>query len=107
MPEISIPLSDAATLAIECWRLNRTADVTSLRRSVRRIQAVLNRIGIQFQDMTGRPYDPGMVPEVIEVQEHQNTTEAIIQETISPTVFWKEQVIEPGQIIISKALDNE
>jgi len=62
-------------------------------------------MGIEVVDFSGRPYDPGMVPDVVEVREDQGLQDgyAIIEETIAPTVTWRGQVIEPGQIIVKRS----
>ena len=53
-------------------------------------------MGIEVVDFSGRPYDPGMVPEVVEVREDQGLPDghAIIDETVAPTVTWRGQVIK-------------
>jgi hypothetical protein len=55
--------------------------------------------------MKGRPYDPGMVPEVVDVREDQGLPDghAIIEETVAPTVTLRGQVIKAGQIIVKRS----
>ena len=102
----------ACALSLECWRLSLIAEVlrdssegAGLRHAVRRITETLKEMGIEVVDFAGRPYDPGMVPEVVEVREDQGLPEghAIIDETIAPTVTWRGQVINPGQIIVKRS----
>ena len=85
----------ACTLSLECWRLNRIAELlkdsnqgAGLRRAVRRITETLDGMGIAVVDFTGRTYDPGMVPVVVEVREDQGLPngKSVIDETIAPTV---------------------
>jgi hypothetical protein len=94
---------------MECWRLTRIAELlkdsnegAGLRHAVRRITETLKGMGIEVVDFAGRPYDPGMVPEVVEVREDQGLPEghAIIDETIAPTLTWRGHVIKPGKIIV-------
>lgn len=77
----------------------------SLTHAVREITEILDEAGIGVLDLAGRSYDPGMVPEVLEVQIDPDLPEgsAVIDETVSPTVTWHGQVIEPGQIIVRQA----
>jgi hypothetical protein len=97
----------ACVLALECWRLSLIAQLlkdgsqgAGLRHAVRRITETLKGIGIEVVDFSGRPYDPGMVPEVVEVREVQGLQDGqpIIDETVAPTVTWRGQVIKPGQL---------
>src|SRR3989442_704214 len=107
--ELPITVDAACTLSLECWRLSRIAELfkgsdegAGLRHAVRRISETLEGVGIEVVDFAGRPYDPGMVPEVAEVREDQGLPDghAVIDETIAPTVTWRRQVIKPGQIIV-------
>ena len=74
--ELPIALDGACALSLECWRLRRLAEQMGdtsaglgLRHAVRRISDTLGKMGIEAFDFAGRTYDPGMVPEVIEVRE--------------------------------------
>jgi hypothetical protein len=77
----------------------------ALRHASRRITEILGSIGIQTVDFAGRRYDPGMVPEVIEVREDQALPDglSVIAETITPTVTWRGQVVKTGQIILKRS----
>lgn len=63
------------------------------------------RNGIEVVDFAGRTYDPGMVPEVVDVREDPEMPRGrlVIDETIAQTVTWRGQVVEPGQIIIKRS----
>ncbi len=107
--ELPMDADGACAIALECWRLSVMAELlkdsnhgAGLRHTVRRITESLKGMGIEVIDFSGRPYDPGMVPEVIEVRNDQGLPDghAIIDETIAPTVTWRGQVIRPGQIIV-------
>ena len=110
--ELQIPMERACVLSIECWRLGRLADSLkqtnnrmALVRAVRQITEILSEAGIEVVDFIGRNYDPGMVPEVLEVRDDPDIPEetAVIDETVSPTIMWHGQVIKPGQIIVRQA----
>jgi hypothetical protein len=107
--ELPITLDAACALSLECWRLSRIADLlrdsnegAGLRHAVRRITETLKGMGVEVVDFAGRTYDPGMVPEVVEVREDQGLPDghAVIDETIAPTVTWRGQVVKLGQIIV-------
>jgi hypothetical protein len=110
--ELLIDPEGACAIALECWRLSFIAELlkdsnhgAGLRHAVRRIAETLKEMGVEVVDLAGRPYDPGMVPEVVEVREDQGFSDghAIIAETIAPTVTWRGQVIKPGQIIVTRS----
>ena len=110
--ELPMDADGACALSLECWRLSLIAELlkdsnqgAGLRHAVRRITETLKGMGIEVVDFAGRPYDPGMVPEVVEVREDQGLPDghAIIDETIAPTVTWRGQVIKPGQIIVKRS----
>jgi len=111
--ELTIPIDGASTLSQECWRLGRIAESlkdgnerAGIRHGVRNIAKTLAGIGIEVVDFNGRTYDPGMVPEVVEVREDLGlrNDQAVVDETIAPTVIWNGQVIKTGQIVVKRSL---
>lgn len=110
--ELAIAVEGVCTLSLECWRLSRMGELlknnnegAGLRHAVRRITQTLEGMGIEVVDFAGRTYDPGMVPEVVEVREDQGLPDghAVIDETITPTVTWRGQVVKSGQIIVKRS----
>ncbi|MBU1207206.1 MAG: hypothetical protein KKH04_09805 [Proteobacteria bacterium] len=110
--ELRISLKRACSLSLECWRLRRLAEQVGdanagsvLRHVIRRITEILEDMGIEVVDFVGRTYDPGMVSEVVEVREDQALLDgdAIIDETIAPTVIWRGQVVSSRQIIVKRS----
>lgn len=111
-PLLPIPIESARALSLECWRLNQAVELLKgtngapgLRHAVRRITEVLATMDIEIIDFSGRAYDPGMVPEVVEVREDAATPAGAerIDETIAPTVIWRGQVLSPGKLIVRRA----
>ena len=111
-PELSIAVEGACTLSLECWRLKGIAELvkegtegSGLRHVIRCITDTLAEMGIEVVDFAGRTYDPGMVPEVVDVREDPEMPRgsAVIDETIAPTVTWRGQVVAPGQIIVKRS----
>ena len=110
--ELPMTVKSACALSLECWRLSRIAELlknstegAGLRQAVRRITETLQGIGIEVVDFAGRTYDPGMVPEVVEVREDEGLPDghAVIDETIAPTITWRGQVVMPGAIIVNRS----
>lgn len=109
--ELPMPIEGARTFALECWRLARIAvllkdsgEGAGLRHAVRRLNEALDAMEVQIIDFAGRVYDPGMVPEVLEVREEPGLpdSDAVVDETVAPTVTWRGQVITNGQIIVKR-----
>ena len=110
--ELTIPVDGASTLSLECWRLGRIAELlkdgnerAGIRHAVRSIAKTLASIGIEVVDFNGRTYDSGMVPEVVEVREDHGLPDgqAVVDETVAPTVIWHGQVIKAGQIVVKRS----
>ena len=110
--ELPLDKEAACSLSLECWRLSLIAELlrdsnegAGVRHAVRSITETLKGIGIEVVDFSGRPYDPGMVPEVVDVREDQGLPDghAIIEETVAPTVTLRGQVIKAGQIIVKRS----
>jgi len=110
--ELPMTVESAYALSLECWRLSGIAELlkdssegAGLRHAVRCITDILDGMGIQIVTFDKRTYDPGMVPEVVEVREDQGLPDglAVIDETIAPTVTWRGQVVKPGQIILRRS----
>src|SRR3974390_1987635 len=107
--ELPISVEGVCDISMECWRLRKIAegqiegdDAAGMRHAVRRIGDVLSGMGVEIVDLVGRSYDPGLVPEVIEVRLDDTLPKGrvIIHETIVPTVIWRGQVVGRGQIVV-------
>lgn len=107
------PAARAGQLATECWRLGRLKRATclvgndrlALDRTVRCLTEILNSVGLEIIDFAGTAYDPGIVPEVLDVQIDSTfpAGTSLIEETVLPTVTWNNKVIQVGQIIVKQA----
>jgi hypothetical protein len=110
--DLAISVEGACDISLECWRLGQlgqlqkdSSDGAGLRHAARRITETLSAMGIEIIDFAGRIYDPGLVPEVVEVRQDETLPDghAVIEETIAPTVTWRGRVIKPGQIIVRRS----
>ena len=110
--ELVLPLANCCALASEVWRLARyvdsignTSDAVALRYSLRQLSKVLEELKIAVIDLAGKPYDSGMVQEVLEVIDDPEMTvgQQLIAETISPTVTWDGIIAQPGQITLRRS----
>jgi hypothetical protein len=110
---LQMPLEKASELATECWRLCKWTKASStlgtdrqvLDRVARRLNEILNSIGVRTIDLAGTAYDPGVVSEVLDVQIDSTLPDgtSLIDETVLPTVIWNDMVIQMGQIIVRQA----
>lgn len=110
---LQMSISVACELATECWRLSRlnkasflyTNDRLVLERSVRRLNEMLDRVGVRLIDIAGTTYDPGIAAEVLEVQVDNSLPNdtSVVEETVLPTVMCNGKVVQPGQIVVRKA----
>jgi len=72
----------------------------------------LESIGIRIEDLTGKPFVPGMALNVVSSQPNSSVSADRIAETLKPTVYFRDQFIQAGDVIIegppsSKSLGKE
>jgi hypothetical protein len=110
---VSVSSDGVCALYSEIWRLEQLAELlvdriqsASARRIARQIRAGLAEIDVEIIDYAGRPYDPGMVPEVLDVQLVDGVADAgdTVSETIEPTLVWRGQVLRRGQIVVRRVV---
>ena len=110
---VSVSSDGVCALYSEIWRLEQLAELlvdriqsASARRIARQIRAGLAEIDVEIIDYAGRPYDPGMVPEVLDVQLVDGVADVgdTVSETIEPTLVWRGQVLRRGQIVVRRVV---
>lgn len=99
-----------ADISTGLWRLRQKmvqpgADrsLEEMRRAFRDFESVwdtLTQAGIKIQDHTGTAYDPGMLLRVIAFQPTTGLSGEKVIETIKPTVYYKDNSIQIGQVIV-------
>jgi len=106
---ISVPLSALINLAVEQARLanwlaaNATgAGAGPARHAIRKLEEFLQRNELSVQSLDGRPHDPGLAAQVIDVVEDPSLPpgQAIIDQTLSPMVLWRGQVVRPAEVVM-------
>jgi hypothetical protein len=111
-----VDLSSVIDLAIEIWRLqDRVKKLESAARrqdpsiafSIDKIQHVLKEIGIETRDYTGQTYNEGMSLDVFtfDYAVEEKPTHRIVQETVSPAIFFDGILHKMAQVIVGKAGD--
>lgn len=112
--ELFGPLIEVATNA---WRLKiRMVDsetgepkeeMHKLYRFVEAMFRGLEQAGIRVVDTVGKTYDSGMPLKVLNFEPVPGLQREEIIETVRPTIFWKEQLLRAGEIIVGTPIREE
>lgn len=109
---LEVPLPALVELAVEWWRLDRWANgpradaaAAHARHVARRLGKFLEERGLSALDLTGRPHDPGLAAEVLDVIHDPALAEGpgVVEETVSPVVLWRGTVARHGQVVIRRS----
>jgi len=105
---LEVPLSSLVELAVDWWRLERwagsdAASASHARHVARRLGRFLSERGFSVMDLTGRPYEPGLAVEVIDViGDGAGGGAELIDETVAPVVLWRGSVVRHGQVVVRR-----
>jgi len=97
-------------VAIECWRIKKLIPEFSdnkkhlvLGSSVEKIIEALSQNGIELDDPEGQEFRDGMTLEVALFEEKLDLAAnvRIVSETLSPTVYVKDKLVQPARVIVS------
>jgi hypothetical protein len=113
-----LDITSMIDLAIEIWRLQERLKKMSLSlgkddaASVfagEKIRDIFSQIGIEIRDFTGQPYNEGMSLDVLtsDYPVGENPPHRIVQETISPAVYFDGKLVKMSQVIIGKGADPD
>jgi hypothetical protein len=100
---------ECKTLAIEVWRLKRSlktlpagVNTGSFGVSVDRLEDLLLAMGVEIHDPSGETYDEGMTLSVSLFEKSKSLPQGLkrIADTISPTIYWKGRMLQPGTVIV-------
>jgi hypothetical protein len=107
---LEITMEAACDISLECWRLTRAAvsakegnDSASVRYSARRITEALKTLGLETIDLTGRKYDAGLAPEVLNVilDDTVPKGELLIEERSARSLLGADGSSRPGKSSLS------
>ncbi|MGH4023071.1 MAG: hypothetical protein ACRDRV_00630 [Pseudonocardiaceae bacterium] len=108
-PAVAQPLDDQALAGVvtSMWRAQRKVEseepVGPMRQVGRHVQAAwdsLDRIGVKVLDHDGEPFDSGLSLEALAIQPHPGLHRETVIETVKPTIYRNEQLIQMGQVIV-------
>ena len=109
-----LELSSFIDLAIEVWRLqDRVSKLqsaagredASIAFSIDKIRHVLREIGLEARDYIGQTYNEGMSLDVLtfDYLPGEKPANRIVQETVSPAIFFDGKLHKMSQVIVGKA----
>jgi hypothetical protein len=100
-----------ADIATNAWKAKgKMLDATTgevrdeMKRVYRHIEGVLESLqamGLDVKDHTGDAFDYGLPLKVITTQPTQGITRESVIETIKPTIYWQQQMIQTGEVVIA------
>lgn len=112
-----VDLASVLDIAIEVWRLQDRFTKLQLATgrqdpgitfSIEKIQHVLREIGIEARDYTGQAYNEGMSLDVLtfDYPAEARPINRVVQETVSPAIFFDGKLHKMAQVIVGKAGDG-
>jgi hypothetical protein len=106
--QLTVHLSSLVDLSVEHWRLARWLDSVApgssaalARHALRRMGDFLKSQGLEARSLDGEIFDAGMAVKVIDVVDDPGLAEgkSVVEETVSPLVSWRGQVVRPGEVV--------
>ncbi len=109
---VQIPL--LVEMAIEAWRVldrTRKLQVATKREdpaigfSIEKIHHILKEMGVEIKDPAGETYHEGMGLDVLtfDYSPGESPANKIIQETVSPAVYYNGKLIKMAKVIVGNA----
>jgi hypothetical protein len=97
-------------LATNLWRLKQKMlkpgtgePLEEMRRAYRSFEAAWDTLlnaGVEVQEHTGSPFNSGLLLHVLAFQATPGLTQETVLETIRPSVYYRQQLIQPGEVIV-------
>ena len=103
-------VKDVIDIATQAWRArSKMIDPLSgepreeMKRVCRHVEAILSSLavmGFELKDHTGDGFDYGLPLRVVGTQPTAGLTRETIIETLKPTIYWKNRIIQSGEVIV-------
>jgi hypothetical protein len=100
-----------ADLATNAWKAKaKMVDSASgearddMKRVYRHIEGMFEsfqEMGLEIKDHTGEIFDYGLPLKVVTTQPTPGITKERVIETLKPTIYWQEQIIQLGEVVIA------
>jgi molecular chaperone GrpE (heat shock protein) len=100
-----------ASIATNAWKAkSKMVDAKSgealeeMKRVYRHIEAILEsfqEMGLEIKDHTDDAFDYGLPLKVVTTQPTPGITKERVIETIKPTIYWQNRIIQMGEVVIA------
>jgi len=108
-------LDMAADVGTLVWRIQHRLEATKelskplqkLSRDVERTWDALSQGGIEIKDHTGGDYEGGMALRVITSQPVSGLARRQIIETLKPTIYYRDRIIQMGEVVVGVPEETE
>ncbi len=80
------------------------------RRAYRHIEAAMEtfaQMNLTMNDWVNQPYDPGLPVKVLMFQPTPGITRDTVVEAVRPTVIWKDQLLQLGEVVVGIPANTE
>ncbi len=101
-------LDSLASVAMGAWALrrkyreaNEDDATTSLRVHIDAIHDALRQMGVEIEEFTKQPYEPGMNVDILVFQPQPDVHQNTIAATIRPAIHFGNRLIQRSQVIVS------
>jgi hypothetical protein len=76
-------------------------DVKKVNRYLETVFHTLSGIGMEIKDRTGEAFDYGLPEKVVTAQPQPGINKERILETLRPTIYWGNQIVQQGEVVIA------
>jgi hypothetical protein len=76
-------------------------DMKRVYRHIEGIFQAFQDMGLEVKDHTGDPFDYGLPLHVVTTQPTPGLTKERVLETIKPTIYWQNQILQRGEVVIA------
>jgi hypothetical protein len=107
------PMADIATHAWKAQAKMLDAASGEVREEMKRVHrhiefilAAIEAIGVEIKDHTGDAFDYGLPLKVVTTQPTADIVQDKVIETIKPTIYWRNQIIQMGEVVLATPTDE-
>jgi len=115
--KMGLDVAPLADLCTELWRLRAKMvdpkthkpreEYRKLNRHLVSVLDILGNENVRIVDHTGQPFDPGMTLLVRSFQPLPGLKNLEVIETMKPSVYQNQHLIQPGEVIVGKPEEEE
>jgi hypothetical protein len=109
----AIQLTNLVDIALEVWRVEQCCkrlqvaanrEDSALTFSMEKIRHSLREMGLEIKDPAGERYQEGLSLDVLafDYPEGESHEHGVIQETMSPAIYYNGQLVRLAQVIVGK-----